>query len=72
VGKNSSGGSGCGWFIGLVAMAAALGSLYISGGVSVGKLTGGSAGLPSDSHGLAGLLIIVALVGYGFARGQEQ
>ena len=69
--RRNSGGSGCGWFIGLVAMGAAIGSLYVSGSVSVGKLTGGAIGMPADSHGVAGLLIVVALVGYGLARGQE-
>jgi len=67
VSKNS-GGTGCGWFLGLVAMAAAVGSVYVSVGVGAGALTDGAVGLPAEGHSLAGVLVLVALVALGMAR----
>jgi len=66
VSKNS-GGTGCGWFLGLVAMAAAVGSVYVSASVGAGALTDGAIGVSAESHDVAGLLIVVALVALGMA-----
>ena len=66
-------GSGCGgWLLGIVALLAVLASLGISGGVAVGSVTSGAVGLPGESHDLAGLLVIVALIALGLARTQER
>ena len=62
---NRSGGTGCGWGLGIIALIAAIGSLYISGAVAVGGLAG-------ESHDLAGVLVIVALVALGMARREER
>ena len=66
-------GSGCGgWLLGIVALLAVLASLGISGGVAVGSVTDGAVGLPAETHDLAGLLVVIALVALGLARRQER
>ena len=72
MGNNRSGGSGCGWTFGFVAMIAVLLSLYITGGVGVGSLTKGAVGLPAEAHNLSGLLVLVAIVALGLAKGQKR
>lgn len=66
--KNNSGSSGCGWTLGFIAMLAALGSLYVTGAVGLGEVTKGTIGMPAESHDLAGLLFVVAVVALGMAR----
>ena len=69
---NRSGGTGCGWGLGIIAMIAAVVSLGISGGVAVGSVTDGVIGLPSEVADLAGILFLVALVALGMARRGEE
>ena len=67
--KNRSGGTGCGWMLGFIAMAAALGSLIISGAVGVASVTEGSDyDALLESHDVAGLLVLIGLVALGMAR----
>jgi len=66
--RNRSGGSGCGWTLGFIAMVAALGSLYVSGAVGLGEVTSGAVGMPAESHDLAALLVVIGLVALGMAR----
>ena len=70
--SNRSGGSGCGWMLGLIALAAALGSLYVSGAVGLGEVTSGAVGMPAESHDMAGVLLIVALIALGIAKTQGR
>jgi len=67
-----SGGTGCGWLLGLVAMVAAVGSLYVSVSVGAGSLTNGAVGMPAESHNMAGLLLVVAIVVLKMARREER
>ena len=66
-----SGGTGCGWLFGIVALVIALGSLGVSIGVGAGSLTNGTIGLPEDVHDVAGVLFVVALVALGLAKRGE-
>ena len=70
--NKSGGGSGCGWVLGIGALAAAAYSLWISCAVGVGSVTDGAVGLPAESHDLAGVLVIVALIALGMARREER
>jgi len=70
--SNRSGGTGCGWGLGILALLAAVVSLGISGGVAVGSVTDGAVGLPAETHDLAGLLLVVALIALGLARREER
>ena len=58
--------------MGIVALVAAVASLGISGGVAIGSVTSGAAGLEAETHDLAGLLVIVALIALGLARTQRR
>lgn len=70
--KNSSGGSGCGWTLGFIAMVAALGSLYVTGAVGLGEVTKGAVGMPAESHDMAGLLVLIGLVALGMAKREQR
>lgn len=49
-------------------MAAALGSLYVTGAVGLGEVTKGAVGMPAESHDVAGLLVLIGLVALGMAK----
>lgn len=66
-------GSGCGgWTLAFIAMAAAIASLYVTGAVGLGEVTSGAVGLPAESHDVAGLLVVVALVALGMAKREQR
>ena len=70
--SKGSGGTGCGWLLGFVAMVAAVGSLYVSVSVGAGSVTNGAVGMPAESHDVAGLVVVVGLVALGMARREER
>jgi len=46
--------------------------LWISASVGVGVATSGAVGLPAETHDMAGLLVVVALIALGMARREER
>ena len=70
--RNGSGGTGCGWVFGLMALVAVVGSMYVSVGVGVGSISDGAVGMPAETQSLAGLLLVVGLVALGMARREEE
>ena len=70
--QNKSGGTGCGWLLLLLGLGAAVCSLYVSGAVGAGLLTGGAVGMTAEQHDLAGVLLIVGLMLLGLAVGQKR
>ena len=67
--SNKSGGSGCGWVLGLGALALALRSIGASAAVAVSKMGGTT---DPDASAMALYLLIGAVVCYLLARGQQR
>lgn len=71
--SNRTGGTGCGWGLGIVALIMAIGSLYISGAVGVASLSpGADYGALLEALDLGGVLVIVALVALGMAKRERR
>lgn len=71
--SNRTGGTGCGWFLGIVAVIAAVWSLGISGGVALDSMASGAdLGALTDTSDVAGLLFIVALIALGMAKRERR
>jgi hypothetical protein len=58
--------------VSVLVLVLALMALYVSVGVGAGSVTGGAVGLPAESHSLAGVLVVVALVALGMAGRGER
>ena len=70
--SNRSGGSGCGWFLGLIALALVGASLYLGVGMSADLVTAGGVGIGQEFESMGMALLVVGLVALVLARRGER